>query len=105
VAAARPDLRGWPGPHLSALATAIDDAFARWDRGHLHDCRLADGSRLTTPYGDEDELGPSLDDRRTKLSRLRPGEQFLSRKPAPRSAVTAQPGVSKGAGKPSRRLD
>jgi len=65
------------GHTFAALATAIDDAFARWDRAHLHDLRLADGSRLTTPYGDEDELGPSLDDRRTKLSRLRPGEQFL----------------------------
>ena len=39
--------------------------------------RPADGSRMTTPHGDEDELGPSPDDRRTKLSRLRPDEQFL----------------------------
>jgi hypothetical protein len=60
-----------------ALATALDDAFSRWDRAHLHEFRLADGTRLTTPYGDDDELGPSLDDRRTRLSRLRPGEQFL----------------------------
>jgi hypothetical protein len=81
--------RLWPRPgrilaaarrHTFAeLATAIDDAFARWDRAHLHEFRLADGARLTTPYGeeDEDELGPSLDDRRTRLSRLGPGEQFL----------------------------
>lgn len=60
-----------------ALSTAIDDAFARWDRAHLHEFELADGTRLTTPYGYEDDLGPSLDDRRTKLSRLRPDEQFL----------------------------
>lgn len=80
-------VRLWPRPGrifaaarshtFAALAIAIDDAFARWDRAHLHEFRLADGSRLTTPYGDEDELGPSLDGRRTKLSRLRPGEQFL----------------------------
>ncbi len=81
--------RLWPRPgrifaaarrHTFAdLATAIDDAFARWDRAHLHEFHLADGTRLTTPYGeeDEDELGPSLDDRQTRLSRLGPGEQFL----------------------------
>lgn len=62
---------------FAALATAIDDAFARWDRAHLHEFRLADGTRLTTPYGDDDEMGPALDDRRTNLSRLRPSEQFL----------------------------
>src|SRR5450756_1544068 len=38
---------------------------------------FADATRLATPYGDDDELGPALDDRRTRLSRLRPGEQFL----------------------------
>ena len=77
----------WPRPgrvfaasrshSFAALATAIDDAFARWDRAHLHEFRLADATRLTTPYGDEDELGPWVDDRRTRLSRLRPAEQFL----------------------------
>lgn len=79
--------RLWPRPGrilavarrhtFAALAGAIDDAFARWDRAHLHEFRLADGTRLTTPYGDEDELGPSLDDRRATASRLRPDEQFL----------------------------
>src|SRR5450756_278228 len=38
---------------------------------------FAAATRLATPYGDDDELGPALDDRRTRLSRLRPGEQFL----------------------------
>ena len=79
--------RLWPRPGwivaaarshtFGAFATAIDDAFARWDRAHLHEFHLADGTRLTTPYGDDDEFGPSLDDRRTKLSRLRPDEPFL----------------------------
>ena len=60
--------RRWPRPgrlfaaarshSFAELATAIDDAFARWDRAHLHEFRLADGTRLTTPYGDDDELGP-----------------------------------------------
>ncbi len=65
------------GHTFAALATAIDDALAHWDRAHLHEFRLADGTRLTTPYGDDDNLGPALDDRRMKLSRLRPREQFL----------------------------
>src|SRR6266568_2900149 len=52
--------RFWPRPgrvfaaarrHTFAqLAEAIDDAFARWDRAHLHDFTLADGTWLTTPY-------------------------------------------------------
>ena len=29
------------------LATAIDDAFARWDRNHLHEFTLADGTIIT----------------------------------------------------------
>jgi hypothetical protein len=45
--------RLWPRPGwilaaarshaFAALATAIDDAFARWDCAHLHEFRLADG--------------------------------------------------------------
>jgi hypothetical protein len=79
--------RLWPRPGrifaaarthtFSELAWAIDDAFARWDRAHLHDFTLADGRRLTTPYQDWQEAGPASDDRRTTLSRLRLGEQFV----------------------------
>lgn len=79
--------RFWPRPgrifaaarrHTFAqLAEAIDDAFARWDRAHLHDFTLADGTRLTTPYVDWEEAGPALDDRRTTLAQLRAGEQFV----------------------------
>jgi hypothetical protein len=60
---------------FAALATAIDDAFARWDRAHLHQFDLADGTVLTTPFEPGDELG--LDDRKVKLSRLAPGGHFL----------------------------
>jgi len=77
----------WPRPgrifaaarsHTFAqLAVAIDDAFARWDRAHLHEFSLADGTRLTTPYMDWKELGPAIDDRQARLSRLGLGEQFV----------------------------
>lgn len=77
----------WPRPgrlfaaarsHTFAqLATAIDDAFARWDRAHLHEFTLADGTRLTTPYMDWQELGPAIDDRTARLGRLGLGSQFV----------------------------
>lgn len=78
----------WPRPgrifvsarsHTFAqLADAIDDAFARWDRSHLHEFRLADGTRLTTPYDDiDDDLGPAADDRKERLSRLELDERFV----------------------------
>ncbi|MDA0635161.1 hypothetical protein OUY22_17215 [Nonomuraea sp. MCN248] len=80
-----PDLWPRPGRIFAAarattfhdLATAIDDAFARWDRSHLHMFTLADGttiSPLTWWGGDEPE--GMLDGDRVKLSRLQPGEQF-----------------------------
>lgn len=79
--------RFWPRPgrifaaarsHTFAqLAKAIDDAFARWDRAHLHEFAVANGMRLTTPYEEWDADGPVADDRRTNLSRLQLGEQFL----------------------------
>ncbi len=60
---------------FSQLADAIDDAFARWDRAHLMTFELADGTRLERPDPTWDE--PEAEDAtRTRLSRLRPGEQF-----------------------------
>lgn len=77
----------WPRPgrlfaaarshSFAQLAEAIDDGFARWDRAHLHEFELADGTRLTTPYEDWEEPGLALDDRRVHLGRLRPGERFV----------------------------
>jgi hypothetical protein len=79
--------RLWPRPGrifaaarthtFKQLADAIDDAFARWDRSHLHEFELTDGTRLMTPFRDWEELGPALDDRRTRLSRLKRNEQFV----------------------------
>jgi hypothetical protein len=78
--------RLWPRPgrifaaarsHTFAqFATAIDDAFARWDRAHLHQFWLADGYRVGVPDDDDDDPDSLLDDRRTRLGRLKGGEQF-----------------------------
>jgi hypothetical protein len=79
--------RFWPRPgrvfaagrsHTFAdLATAIDDAFARWDRSHLHEFVLYDGARIGLPDDDWDENGSVLDEATTKLNRLTEGEQFV----------------------------
>jgi hypothetical protein len=62
---------------FSDLAGAIDDAFARWDRSHLQEFTLADGTRLCDPDPDWQVEGQVEEDyRRVRLSRLRPGEQF-----------------------------
>ena len=76
----------WPRPgrilaasrsHTFAqLATAIDDAFARWDRAHLHQFDLADGLRIGRPDWD-DENEDVLDGRRITLARLKNDEQFV----------------------------
>ena len=80
-------VRLWPRPgrvfaaagnHTFAqFATAIDDAFARWDRAHLHQFWLADGIRVGEPDDDDDDPDSLLDDRRTKLDRLKASEQFV----------------------------
>lgn len=77
----------WPRPgrlfaaarsHTFAqLSDAIDDAFARWDRAHLHAFTLTDETRLETPYVDWEEFGEPIDDRHERLSRLQLGEQFV----------------------------
>lgn len=58
------------------LATAIDDAFARWDRSHLHMFDLsAPGGLLVDGYWDD----PPNDSRigaDVKLSILKGGQQF-----------------------------
>ena len=56
------------------LAAAIDDAFARWDRSHLHEFELNDGTRIGIADPDDDSL---LDERRLNLSRLKLGDQFI----------------------------
>jgi hypothetical protein len=64
---------------FSDLAEAIDDAFARWDRSHLQEFTLADGTRLCDPDPDWQIEGEIEEDyRRIRLPRLRPGELFTS---------------------------
>jgi hypothetical protein len=76
----------WPRPgrlfvasrsHTFAqFASAIDDAFARWDRSHLHEFTRADGSRLGIPSTEDYEPENLLDYERVKLGQLNLDEQF-----------------------------
>jgi len=59
------------------LATAIDDAFARWDRSHLHQFYLAGGPRIGDPEWADDVDDEVLDGARLTLGRLKAGEQFV----------------------------
>jgi hypothetical protein len=61
---------------FAQLAFAIDDAFARWDRSHLHEFQLSDGTRLGTPDPDWDNEDV-VDDAGARLLRLQPGEKFI----------------------------
>lgn len=59
------------------LADAIDTAFARWDRAHMHMFTHADGTQVTAlAHWGGDAPDGSLDSATTKLSRLSLGEQF-----------------------------
>jgi Plasmid pRiA4b ORF-3-like protein len=72
-------------PHhtFKQFATAIDDAFARWDRAHLHEFHFPKPDDPTGGYErvgrpDRDWDDPPISDMGTeKLRRLRPGEQFV----------------------------
>ena len=77
----------WPRPgrifaaaaehSFGQLASAIDDAFARWDRAHLHEFELGDGTRIGMADAELDVEESVVDERILKLSRLKPGEQFV----------------------------
>ena len=59
------------------LADAIDTAFARWDRAHLHQFTLPDGTEIVElAHWDGEEPEGSRDSDRTRLSRLQAGQQF-----------------------------
>ena len=64
-----------PGMTFRMLADAINDAFGRWDRAHLHAFTLEGGTRiaLRDPWDEPDD--GELDDTKTTLSRLQLGEQ------------------------------
>src|SRR6266403_153204 len=78
--------RYWPRPgrlfaaemshSYAQLATAIDDAFGRWDRSRLHEFAFADGTRIGTPDPDTDD-DDVLDETREHLSNLRAPQQFI----------------------------
>ncbi|MFJ8827669.1 hypothetical protein ACIREE_38760 [Streptomyces sp. NPDC102467] len=64
---------------LHALAEAIDDAFARWDRSHLHEFTFpAIGKRATEHrYADIDNPAVELDADHVRIADvLEPGTEF-----------------------------
>jgi len=77
----------WPRPgrliaasvhhSFGQLAGAIEDGFARWDRAHLHEFELGDGTRIGSAESESDFDDAVSDERRLNLSRLRLGEQFI----------------------------
>jgi len=60
------------------FAVAIDDAFARWDRSHLHEFRLPDGRSVTEfRYLEDVDPARELDaDLQTLDMLLKPGDEF-----------------------------
>lgn len=81
--------RYWPRPgrlfaaaadhSFADLGAAIDDAFARWDRSHLYEFELADGTRIGMPDPEWQDDEPMEDGRIVKLGRLKPGEMATLR--------------------------
>jgi hypothetical protein len=65
-----------PTHTFAQLATAIDDAFARWDRSHLHQFTRSHGSEPGIPSRQDELSARVLDYRRVKLAQLQGGEQF-----------------------------
>lgn len=55
------DLLVSDGHAFAQLAEAIDRAFARWDRAHLHEFRLADGRRIGPADDDGDDVFDEAD--------------------------------------------
>jgi hypothetical protein len=66
-----------PSHSFEQFAEAIDTAFARWDRSHMHTFELADGRRIGYP---DDEFAPELvwlDHAKLKVAKeVKPGEHF-----------------------------
>jgi hypothetical protein len=62
------------------LATAIDDAFARWDRSHLHEFEFADGTRIGTPNAawDNEDVLDETRERTSHASRPRSNSSTCS---------------------------
>lgn len=65
-----------PRHTFADLAIAIDEAFGRWELGHVREFTLGDGTRVGDAV--DAKTGPRrlVDSRRTRLHRLRGGERF-----------------------------
>lgn len=75
-----------PSHTFADLASAIDTAFARWDRAHLCQFTLADGrvitdeetaeDQLSSPFGPIDTRGPLVLERIKVAKEVAPGDEF-----------------------------
>ncbi|QBI18889.1 hypothetical protein ER308_04565 [Egibacter rhizosphaerae] len=67
-----------PTHTFTDLAAAIDTAFGRWDRAHLHTFDLADGALVVDAgtWDDLPQVGEVHDGRALTLDRLALGEQL-----------------------------
>ena len=66
-----------PVGDFEQFAQAVDDAFGRWDRSHLHEFTLAHGTAISPARRwDGNEQEGSIDGSKARLSRLRCGERF-----------------------------
>jgi hypothetical protein len=68
-----------PGHTFHDLAEAIDDAFARWDRSHLHEFSLPALGKTVTEfrYADDIDPGRELDADAVAIGEvLSPGDEF-----------------------------
>ena len=64
-----------PRHTFADLALSIDEAFGRWELGHLREFSLEDGVRVGDVV-DTARAGQRLDYRSVRLQRLRGGERF-----------------------------
>jgi len=77
----------WPRPgrifaaarsHTFAqLAEAIDDAFARWDRAHLHQFTVTGGHRIGRPDWEGEPIDGLIDAREATVGQFQSGAQFV----------------------------
>ena len=76
MAAPRTGICRFSQPHVGPARYSDHDAFARWERSHLHEFTRAEGYRLGMLSDEDYHPEHVLDDRRVNLGGRGPEEQF-----------------------------